>query len=74
MANIISAKAISRLTVLLVLILCLIYLQHPPRSAALTCKQNCEAQDSQCVKGCRGSEGCIVICAEALRGCLNGCP
>ena len=74
MVNIISAKAISRITVLLLLIVCLIYLQRPPQSAALTCQQTCQAQDSQCVKGCHGSEGCLVICAEALRGCLNGCP
>src|SRR5579863_9289940 len=70
--NTIFTKITTRLAALLILTVCLMYMQGPPQAAALTCQQMCQAEASSCEKGCHGSEGCQLICAEALRGCLNG--
>jgi hypothetical protein len=67
------ANALKRVALLAILIAGTLCVSRPLHAFTETCQQMCQSEESQCVKGCHSNEGCLEICAELLRGCLNGC-
>jgi hypothetical protein len=43
-------------------------------AAALTCPEQCRAENVQCLSPCLGSPSCRAYCNDAYAACLASCP
>ena len=77
MKSIILNKAAKKIVVLVALIVCLLYLRHPPQAFASACQDACYATYSACVTNCEENAPvvgfCEQICNDNLALCLGRC-
>lgn len=77
MKSIILSKATQRVLVLLLLIVCLLFMQRPLRASVSSCQEACtEAYQGCMTDNCNpahGFQACVHVCKNKLNLCVAAC-